>query len=352
MTHSSMSAPAAAISSTHKFPWHWYLKDLKVPEDGPTVFSCFSCGGGSTMGYKLAGFRVIGCCEIDPAMMQIYRVNHHPKLSFCCDIRELLDRCKDFPEMRELDVLDGSPPCSVFSMAGEREKGWGKEKKFREGQKEQRLDDLFFHFINVAKELQPKIVVAENVAGLIRGKAKGYVNEIFKAFDDAGYFVQLFLLNSSVMGVPQKRERVFFIARRKELNLEPINLEYHETPILFGTVRDDQGKEHNGTAKELLKYRKPSDYDLSDISKRIRRKDCGYTAKINSDDKVAYTITSAGQMFRMVDGLLLTDHDFISCQTFPEDYNFGNESVQYVCGMSVPPVMMANIAAKIKEKYF
>ncbi len=124
------------------------------------------------------------------------------------DVRELVNQ--DLPEeLYNLDVLDGSPPCSTFSMAGSREKGWGVEKQFREGQKRQRLDDLFFHFINIAKELQPKVVVAENVKGLVGGNAKGYVNEILKAYDEAGYKVQIFLLNAATMGVPQRREREY-----------------------------------------------------------------------------------------------------------------------------------------------
>lgn len=208
MTNSNTNAQDVALDSTkHKFPWKWNLSDLKkVQKNGLTVFSCFSCGGGSSMGYKLSGYELIGNCEIDPGVIEIYRKNHHPKYSYLMDVRELVNQ--DLPEeLYNLDVLDGSPPCSTFSMAGSREKGWGVEKQFREGQKRQRLDDLFFHFINIAKELQPKVVVAENVKGLVGGNAKGYVNEILKAYDEAGYKVQIFLLNAATMGVPQRRER-------------------------------------------------------------------------------------------------------------------------------------------------
>ena len=90
-------------------------------------------------------------------------------------------------ELFHLDVLDGSPPCSVFSTAGVREEGWNTEKVFREGQAKQRLDDLFLYFIAIAKRLQPKVVIAENVKGIIIGNAKGWVNQIVKGFDDAGY---------------------------------------------------------------------------------------------------------------------------------------------------------------------
>ena len=245
------------------------------------------------MGYKLAGFNVIGCCEIDQAMIGIYRKNNHPKYSYCADVRDLLSL--DLPEeLYDLDILDGSPPCSVFSMAGGREAGWGKEKKFREGQELQRLDDLFFAFIDIAKALRPKVVVAENVHGLILGNARGYVNEIFKGFDEAGYDVQLFLLNAALMGVPQARERVVFIARRKDLSFPKISLSFNERPICFGEVRDERGKEVAGITGEMLKYRRITDRDISDISKRTRRIYSGYTCPINRDDQPVRTITSGG----------------------------------------------------------
>lgn len=119
-------------------------------------------------------------------------------------------------ELYNLDILDGSPPCSTFSTAGEREKNWGVEKRFREGQKKQTLDDLFFVFLDTVKKLQPKIVIAENVVGLIKGNAKGYVNEIIKRFHQLGYEVQIFKLNSMYMEVPQTRNRVFFIANNRK----------------------------------------------------------------------------------------------------------------------------------------
>lgn len=121
--------------------WKWSFKDY--PEkNGLKVFSCFACGGGSTMGYKLAGCDVIGDLEIDPRMNKVYVENHHPKYNYLEDIRDFNKR-EDLPEeLYNLDILDGSPPCSTFSMAGQREDAWGKKKKFREGQKEQTLDDL------------------------------------------------------------------------------------------------------------------------------------------------------------------------------------------------------------------
>ncbi len=351
MSHSGMSVQSAASASTeHRFPWRWYLADLaKVPKNGLNVFSCFSCGGGSSMGYKLAGFNVIGCCELDPAMMKVYKQNNHPRYAFEMDVRDFIKQ--DLPEdLYNLDILDGSPPCSVFSMAGGREDGWNKAKQFREGQKLQRLDDLFFHFIAIAEKLKPKVVVAENVRGLLNGNAKGYVNEIVKAFKDAGYDVQIFLLNAARMGVPQARERVFFIGKRSDLKMPKLVMDFNEPEICFGEVRSEHGDPATGVMAEMLKHRRLTDNDISDISKRVRRVNAGYSVPINRDNAPAYTVTAGGSSFRMCDGLAMTDADFINCQTFPQDYNFMDQSVKYVCGMSVPPVMMANVAAEIYEQ--
>ena len=133
----------------------WRLADLPKPAPGaPTVFSFFGGGGGSSMGYELAGFRSLGCCEIDPEMSAAYRENLRPAICAETSIQDFnaMPKSKVDPRLFHLDVLDGSPPCSVFSMAGDREKKWGSKHKFREGQATQRLDDLFMHFVAAAKK--------------------------------------------------------------------------------------------------------------------------------------------------------------------------------------------------------
>lgn len=354
---SSNTNARTAVSGSTEFPWKWSLADLeKRPKHGHTVFSCFSCGGGSSMGYKLAGYDVVGNCEIDPDMMKVYKQNNHPKHSFLMDIRDFLKLSdEEIPEeLFHLDVLDGSPPCSVFSTAGMREEGWNTEKVFREGQAKQRLDDLFLFFIAIAKRLQPKVVIAENVKGLITGNAKGWVNQIVKGFDNAGYTVQIFLFNAARMGVPQKRERVFFIAHRRDLDFPKLVMDFKSKPIPFKDVRDPYGKamDENSMQAKLLKYRIPTDRCIADINERVRKvKNNGFSTPINRDEEPVQTIVSGSSLYRMCDGLLMTDRDIVGCQTFPQDYDFMGQSVQYVCGMSVPPVMMAKISEQVYRQW-
>lgn len=305
------------------------------------------------MGYKRAGFEVLGNVEIDPKINDLYITNNHPEYNFCMDLREF-NRLEDLPEeLYDLDILDGSPPCTSFSTAGIRDKGWGKEKKFREGQAVQTLDDLFFVFLDTVEKLQPKIVIAENVVGLVAGKAKGYCNLIIKRFNELGYDVQIFRLNGALMDVPQSRERIFMIANR--CGYPKLRLSFSNTEIYFGEVRTKQGVPLGAGAKEtkaLLDQAIPTDRKIEHVLKRTLGKGGKrYSQMIVNDGIVCPTVTSGGSFYRYHDRMLFSDMDFVNVQSFPQDYRFKKQSVQYVCGMSVPPNMMANIATEVYKQW-
>jgi DNA (cytosine-5)-methyltransferase 1 len=334
--------------SKHRFPYKWYLKDGYPKSHGLKVFGTFICGGGSTMGYKLAGFEHLGGVEIDPEVADVYKTNHNPKYLFVEDIRGFADR-KEFPEdLYNLDILDGSPPCSSFSMAGNREKDWGKTKVFREGQAEQRLDDLFFDYIRLAKKLQPKVVIAENVKGLIQGNAKAYVHRIKKEFEAAGYKVQLFLLNAASMGVPQKRERVFFICQRNDLNFKPLNLFFNENAIHFKEIEVDESRK-NATG-EILKYLILTKEGKSLAS--VHPKGNFFTSIRISKNDVINTIASGSNLFHYEKNQYLNNTELKLAGSYPIDYNFKKIDPQYLIGMSVPPVMTAQVATEIYNQWF
>jgi DNA (cytosine-5)-methyltransferase 1 len=347
----------------HRFNYEWTLKDAVFTKDKGKVFSCFACGGGSTMGYKLAGFDVIGMNEIDPKMAEAYITNHKPKYSYVEGIQTFKDR-EDLPEeLFNLDILDGSPPCSSFSMAGNRDKDWGKEKKFREGQAEQVLDTLFFDFIDLAKRLQPKVVVAENVKGLLLGNAKEYVKEIYKQFDEAGYYCQHWLLNAATMGVPQKRERVFFVCLKKDLaepfmervdmftELPKLGLEFNEPEIPLNQFTNDKetGKDLSEKIREIYDNRLPGDTCLGNVAERIGKRKY-FNQMINFLSKPSYTVTGSSDNL-ILNGRYLNDRELKLIGTYPIDYNFLKNKVQYLVGMSVPPVMTAQIATEIYNQW-
>lgn len=303
------------------------------------VFSCFACGGGSSMGYKLADYSVIGFNEIDKKMSDLYESNFNVNYKFKCDIRELCNIAIP-DELYNLDVLDGSPPCTTFSMAGLREKTWGKEKKFAEGQTKQTLDDLSFHFLNFAKRIQPKIIVMENVSGLMIGLAQKYVNKIYNMLSEIGYQAQHYIMHSEFIGVPQERTRFILLGLRNDLcsinshkvnmfsELPIIDMRFEHKPIILNDILCD--------TKQLTGKQHYSDKRFGDIICDLGRP--------------MPTITTINRYFLNKE-TLVGDETLRRASTFPKNYNFNNNKIQYVVGMSVPPIMMKNIADRIKEHW-
>ena len=349
----------------HKFPYLWKLTDgypaPGIEKHGKKVFSTFACGGGSTMGYKMAGYDVIGAEDIDPKMAEIYVANHHPKMFFQEGIVTFKDRT-DLPrELYELDILDGSPPCTSFSDAGLREEGWGKEKKFAEGQTVQILDTLFFDFIELAKKLQPKVIIAENVYGLLKGNAREYVKRIFKAYDNAGYKTAYYVLQAEKMGVPQMRRRVFFISIRNDLilkvphltkdlfsNLPVLDMDFSEPLITYREIEERDEKDRL-MGIETLKLWKI--LEVGQFMDTVHPRGSRFNVIKMSPDKPIYTLTThTANYLHYEQPRTISNKEMLKASSFPMDFNPCKKSIGYVCGMSVPPVMMAQVANQVYEQ--
>lgn len=203
----------------------------ELPWNGFNAISTFSGCGGSSLGYRMAGFRVLWASEFIDAARESYKANKAPyTIVDGRDIREV--KASEILsaiglKAGELDLFDGSPPCASFSTAGKREAGWGKVKKYSD--KSQRTDDLFFEYSRLLKDLQPKTFVAENVSGLVKGTAKGYFIEILRALKACGYRVTCKVLDAQWLGVPQSRQRTIFVGVREDLGIDPA----HPKPLPY-----------------------------------------------------------------------------------------------------------------------
>jgi DNA (cytosine-5)-methyltransferase 1 len=194
-----------------------------LPFNGYKVVSTFSGCGGSSLGYRMAGFKVLWANEFVKEAQDVYRANFPDTILDTRDIRrvdpgDILTATG--LKRGELDLLDGSPPCSSFSTAGKRAKGWGKSHAYSTG-RVQRTDDLFFEYVRLLDGLQPRAFVAENVSGLVKGVGKGYFLDILAALRGAGYRVAARLLDAQWLGVPQARQRLIFVGTRLDLDVEP-----------------------------------------------------------------------------------------------------------------------------------
>lgn len=325
-------------------PHAWFLKDLdNVPKNGLTVMSTFACGGGSSMGYKRAGCEVIAANDIDPEMAYHYKLNIKPKHYFLCPIRDLLTA--DLPEeLFNLDILDGSPPCSTFSMAGSREKAWGKKKHFREGQAKQVLSDLFFDYLDLVERLKPRVAIAENVKGMILGNAKGYAKMVMQRFKEIGYRPQLFLINAADCGVPQKRERVFFCAIRDDIEAPPLVLKPKHWWISAGEATEDLGGKIKGlhlvtagNERHVLAFRVPVHDPYSQPSPTL-------TATNNQFDLISAD--------RKTEKRAWSFREYVRLGSFPDDYQAKTDKIgKYMIGMSVPPKMTEAVARAVIDQW-
>lgn len=179
------------------------------------LVSLFAGAGGLDLGFEKAGFNIIAANEYDKTIWGTYEKNHKGLL-IKGDISEISS--DTFPDC---DGIIGGPPCQSWSEAGSL-KG---------------IDDprgqLFYQYIRVLKDKRPKFFLAENVKGMMASRHSEAVKNIVSQFEEAGYDVFIHLLNASDYGVPQDRQRVFYVGFRKDLNVEFVPPKPYENKLTF-----------------------------------------------------------------------------------------------------------------------
>jgi DNA (cytosine-5)-methyltransferase 1 len=328
--------------------------------------------------------------EFVPEAQNTYRENYPDTLIIPGDIKKLSG--KDFLEKvnlkpGELDLLDGSPPCSAFSMAGSVSHGkgnthadaFGKKKKYSDIEGVENVEDLFFEFLRVAEEIKPKVIIGENVEGLTMGEAKEYFHKIQNRFEDIGYLVVANVLNSSYYGVPQARKRTFFIAVREDvaekvginfMTMYQLYPEKNDEQTLLGeaindVVNEDQEEINllleklsieTAVGKTLAKMPKDPDKVLTGMD--YHDKGHHFNLKRCSLRKPSPTITAMGN-FPGVAGTChpLEDRKFTikelkRIMSLPEDFKLTGKHQQQSerIGRMVPPLMMKALAESVYNK--
>lgn len=317
-----------------------------------TVISIFAGCGGSSLGYKKAGYKELLAIDFDKNAVETFKLNFKNVPVWQRDITtvtadEILKFCKI--KKGDLDIFDGSPPCQGFSTSGKRNVN-------------DTRNILFEQFVRLVNDLQPKVFIMENVSGMIKGKMKGMFIEIIQALKSLNYDVKCKLLNAKFYEVPQSRERLFFIGIRKDLNIEP------SFPNPLKKII---------TVKEALK-----DVKLSEVQIPLKEIDLNYhNIKQGSDlatyyqslgfhrkyfnirkihpNKVCNTITklfSAGMcgILHWKEKRYLTINELKRLASFPDDFIFtGRFREQWArIGNAVMPNQMYYIAKHIKENVF
>lgn len=323
------------------------------------IISLFSGAGGLDLGFHKAGFKTIIANEFDPKICPTFRANFPDTYLIEGDIRDV--RPGRFP--RNVMGIIGGPPCQSWSEAGTL-KGI-----------EDARGRLFYEYIRILNEVKPLFFVAENVSGMLAKRNAEAVRGFMKLFDEAGYHVNLKMLNANDYDVPEDRDRVFYIGFRKDLNIN--KFEYPKPlvhkPTLREAIADLQesaipAQPKNKTNAHLCKIPN-NEYFIGDFSpifmsrNRVRSWDePGFTVQASgrqcqlhpqapkmvkvSENKQAFVAGSEHLYRRM------TVREVARVQSFPDDFRFIYTDVNYgykMIGNAVPVNLAYHVAMQIKR---
>lgn len=354
------------------------------------VLSTFAGGGGSSTGYRLAGGKILAVNEFVPEAQNTYRENYPNTTIVPGDIKKLTGTYlmeQAGVKVSELDILDGSPPCSAFSMAGSVSHGegrthadaFGKKKQYSDIKGVENVEDLFFEFLRVAKDIKPKVIIGENVEGLTMGEAKEYFHKIQNTFEEIGYLIVANVLDSSYFGVPQSRKRCFFIGVREDVaekvginfmtmyQLYPdkndfrttlgeaindiVNEDKEELDYLFDKISPEKA-----VGKTLMKMPKDPDKVLTGMD--YHEKGHHFNLKRSSLRKPCPTITAMGNLAGVagtchpIEDRKFTIKELKRIMSLPEDFKLTGKHKQQSerIGRMVPPLMMKALAESVYNK--
>jgi len=320
------------------------------------LISLFAGAGGMDLGFKKAGFNIIWANEYDNTIWETYRNNHSTYLDER-DIRKIASS-----EIPDCDGIIGGPPCQSWSEAGAL-RGINDER-----------GKLFYEFIRILRNKQPKFFIAENVSGMLADIHRVAVENIINTFSDTGYKVYIKLLNAVDYGVPQERKRVFYIGYRNDLN---VNFDF-PIPINKKLVLKDSIWDLKNTAIPALSKNKTNGEKC--IFKNHEYMTGNYSSiymsrnRVRSWDEPSFTIQAGGRhapIHPQAPKMLfieqnkrvfvpgkeylyrrLTVRECARIQTFPDEFEFFYTDVANcykMIGNAVPVELAYHVAKSVKK---
>lgn len=344
------------------------------------------CGcGGLSEGFRLAGYEIVGGVDFNAPAIKTYNRNFENAKGICCNLLDMdQDRIVEaFGNLQDIDVIIGGPPCQGFSAAN-RYKIEGEDPR----------NKLFFEFVKFVDLAKPKAIVIENVRGIVTSN-NGYAKaRIYEIFESRGYSVNHRILNASDYGVPQRRQRNFFVMIKDgekfdfdklvkvseevtvedaigELYLhednstnEPFYLSEEPKTEYRKYVRAKNGEVPNHEVRypaEKVQQRisfVPQGGNWQDVPEELwptdrknRHSSAYKRLDVNQPSCTIDTGNNHSNYFHPLYNRIPTVREAARLQSFPDDFVFlGNRSEQYrQVGNAVPPLLAKVIAVQLKE---
>lgn len=325
------------------------------------VISLFSGCGGLDLGFERAGFEIPVANEFDKTIWATFKANHPATHLIEGDIRNIKE--EDFPS--DVDGIIGGPPCQSWSEAGSL-RGIDDER----GQ-------LFYDYIRILKQVQPKFFLAENVPGMLASRHDAAVKNIIAMFEECGYNVSVTMVNAKNYGVAEERKRVFYIGFRKDIDIDFV--------FPKGSTEEDDKKI---TLRDII-------WDLQETAVPAAPKNYANPEAVNNNeyftgaystifmsrnrvkgwDEQAFTVQASGRQCqlhpqapkmvkfdkndcRFVEGQehlyrRMTVREVARVQGFPDDFKFIYDKVDNaykMIGNAVPVNLAYEVAVAIKEQ--
>jgi DNA (cytosine-5)-methyltransferase 1 len=318
------------------------------------IASLFTGAGGLDLGFKKAGFDVAWANEYDKTIWETFEFNA-PETKL--DKRSIVHVASN--DIPDIEGIIGGPPCQSWSEAGA-----------QRGINDHR-GKLFYDYIRILKDKQPKFFLAENVSGILQPKHREAFQNIIHHFEEAGYHVTHELLNAHHFNVPEDRLRVIIVGYRKDLSkIYSFPPPHNYNPVLKDAIADlpepMAAKEKNKTNEQLLSV--PNhEYMNGGFSTIFMSRN-----RVRSWDEPSFTIQAGGRhapIHPQAPKMLFVEQDkrqFVpgsehlyrrlsvrECariQTFPDDFIFKYENIAdgyKMIGNAVPVNFAYHLAKKI-----
>lgn len=308
------------------------------------VISFFSAPGGLDFGLKQSGHEIVWANDINKDGVETYKKNVDKKIVLG-DIRKI--QTNDIPDG---DILVGGFPCLGFTIANIRRR------------KEDPRNLLYLEMIRYLREKQPPLLLAENVPGILNLAKGEAIKAIMQDFDEAGYDVKYKILNAANYGAPQKRRRVIFLGKRKDLNIKLSYPSPTHAKIPVKTI-DGRTLKKWKTLKDAIGDL-PVDIEKTNIANHVgtnhKVKITGYLGnRLLKWNEPAPTIMGRGSR---TGGPVIPPHPSLKrrltvrecarIQTFPDDFIFsGSVSSKFAqVGNAVPPLLAFHIGKALPKK--